>query len=244
MMMASYFAITILIAALPVETQDIPLSVSEIKAELGDKVTLHGRGIKKEKKEDKIDWYKQSHGYVPQTVARSVFGIITIYPPFNLTFTVEEGVSEFNLILQSVTKSDEANYFCRSQFSDSWTNGIILSVKDHNITPVEEKQDETEPYNCHLVTVVLGILLACCLVVIIILFLTRNKKQVCEHCKGTLSSSYHVANDSGIQEQQDRETGSLNYAALDFPGRKTKRGKKNSEQTQESLYSDVRETRH
>ena len=34
------------------------------------------------------------------------------------------------------------------------------------------------------VTLVLGILLACCLVVIIILFLTRNKKHVCEHCKG------------------------------------------------------------
>ena len=32
-------------------------------------------------------------------------------------------------------------------------------------------------------TVVLGILLACCLV-IIILHLTRNRKQVCEHCKG------------------------------------------------------------
>ena len=114
---------------MPVETQDIPRSVSEIKAELGDKVTLHGRGMKKENKEDKIDLYKQSHGYFPQTVARSVLGIITIYPPFNLTFTVEEGVSDFNLIIQSVTKGDEANYFCRQQFSDSWTNGIFLSVK-------------------------------------------------------------------------------------------------------------------
>ncbi|CAL8271490.1 unnamed protein product [Boreogadus saida] len=114
----------------------------------------------------------------------------------------------------------------------------------HNITPDEEKQDEKESYNCHLVTAVLGILLACCLVVIIILFLTRNKKQVCEHCKETLSSSYHVANDSGIQEQQHGETDSLNYAALDFPGRKTKRGKKNSERTEESLYSAVRENRH
>ena len=111
---------------MPVESQDIPRSVSEIKAELGDKVTLHGSGIKEG---NKIDWYKQSHGYLPQTVARSVFGKITIYPPFNSTFTVEEGVSDFNLILQSVTKGDEANYFCRQQFSDSWTNGIFLSVK-------------------------------------------------------------------------------------------------------------------
>ena len=115
---------------MPVESQDIPRSVSEIKAELGDKVTLHCRGMKKENMPgDKIDLYKQSHGYVPQTVARSLFGKITIYPPFNSTFTVEEGIYDYNLIIQSVTKGDEANYFCRQQFSDSWTNGIFLSVK-------------------------------------------------------------------------------------------------------------------
>ena len=40
---------------------------------------------------------------------------------------------------------------------------------------------ETYP---HLVTVVLGILLACCLVGNIVQFITRNKKQVWEHGKG------------------------------------------------------------
>ena len=110
---------------MPVETQDIPRSVSEIKAELGDEVTLHCSGIKG----DKIDLYKQSHGYFPQTVARSVFGKITIYPPFNLTFTVEEGVSDFNLIIQSVTKGDEANYFCQQGVLNSWNKGTFVSVK-------------------------------------------------------------------------------------------------------------------
>ena len=43
--------------------------------------------------------------------------------------------------------------------------------------------------NRHLVTMVLGILLACCLAVITILFLTRNKKYVCDHRKGTVHSS-------------------------------------------------------
>ena len=115
---------------MPVESQDIPRSVSEIKAELGDKVTLHCRGMNEgDMTGDKIELFKQSHGYVPQTVARSVFGKITIYPPFNSTFTVEEGIYDYNLIIQSVTKGDEANYFCRQPFSDSWTNGIFLSVK-------------------------------------------------------------------------------------------------------------------
>ena len=42
--------------------------------------------------------------------------------------------------------------------------------------------------NWRLVTMVLGILLACCLAVIIILFLTRNTKYVCDHRKGTVHS--------------------------------------------------------
>ncbi|CAL8241571.1 unnamed protein product, partial [Gadus morhua 'NCC'] len=88
-------------------------------------------------------------------------------------------------------------------------------------------------------TVVLGILLACCLVVIIFLLLTRNKKQVCEHCKGTLGASYSVPHDSVIQDPQDEKTDSLNYAALEFSGRKTRGRKKNNEKTQESLYSAV-----
>ena len=123
-MYISYFHISLFLV--PVETEDIPLSVSEIKAEHGDKVTLNFRVMKKD---DKFDWYKQSHGYVPQTVARRVLGIFFFFPPFNLTFTMEEGVSDFNLIIQSVTKGDEANYFCRQRFSESWTNGIFLSVE-------------------------------------------------------------------------------------------------------------------
>ena len=42
----------------------------------------------------------------------------------------------------------------------------------------------------------------------------------------------------------DEKTDSLNYAALEFSGRKTRGRKKNSERTQESLYSAVRETCH
>ncbi|CAL8272601.1 unnamed protein product [Boreogadus saida] len=98
--------------------------------------------------------------------------------------------------------------------------------------------------NWRLVTMVLGILLACCLAVIIILFLTRNTKYVCDHRKGTLSASNQVPHDSGNQEQQDGETDSLNYAALEFSGRKTRGRKKNTERNQESLYSAVRETCH
>ncbi|XP_059918935.1 uncharacterized protein LOC132465985 [Gadus macrocephalus] len=137
----------------------------------------------------------------------------------------------YTLPKNNVDSSDAGTYYC------------ALAACGEVVFGNGTKLDLTEPYR-HLVTVVLGILLACCLVGNIIQFIARNKKHVWEHCKGTLSSSDHVATDSVIQEQQDRETDSLNYAALDFPGRKTKKGKKNSERTEESLYSDVRETRH
>ena len=42
--------------------------------------------------------------------------------------------------------------------------------------------------NWRLVTMVLGILLACCLAVIIILFLTRKTKYLCDHREGTVHS--------------------------------------------------------
>ncbi|XP_059919692.1 uncharacterized protein LOC132466449 isoform X1 [Gadus macrocephalus] len=102
-----------------------------------------------------------------------------------------------------------------------------------------ESKLDTKAQNSLPVNMMLGILLGCCLGVIIILILTRNEMQVCEQCKGTRRAA-DVAHDLVIQEPQDGETDSLNYAALEFSGRKTKGGKKNTERNQESVYSAVR----
>ncbi|CAL8271445.1 unnamed protein product [Boreogadus saida] len=136
----------------------------------------------------------------------------------------------YTLPKNSVDSSDAGTYYCALAACGEvvFGNGTKLDI-------TELGKNE--------VTVVLGILLACCLVVIIILFLTRNKKHVCEHCKGTQSASNHVDHDSVIQEQ-DGETDSLNYAALKFSARKTRGMKKNSVRTEESVYSAVRETCH
>ncbi|XP_030224095.1 uncharacterized protein LOC115552295 isoform X1 [Gadus morhua] len=126
--------------------------------------------------------------------------------------------------------------------SDAGTYHCALAACGEVVFGKGTKLDITQT-NWH-VTMVLGILLACCLAVIIILFLTRNTKYVCDHRKGTLSASNQVPHDSGNQEQQDGETDSLNYAALEFSGRKTRGRMKNSGRIQESLYSAVRETCH
>uniref|UniRef100_A0A8C5C2R9 Uncharacterized LOC115552295 n=1 Tax=Gadus morhua TaxID=8049 RepID=A0A8C5C2R9_GADMO len=137
----------------------------------------------------------------------------------------------YTLPKNNVNTSDAGTYYC------------ALAACGEVVFGSGTRLEVTET-NWRLVTMVLGILLACCLAVIIILFLTRKTKYLCDHREGTLSASNQVPHDSGNQEQQDGETDSLNYAALEFSGRKTRGRMKNSGRIQESLYSAVRETCH
>uniref|UniRef100_A0A8C5A3T1 Ig-like domain-containing protein n=1 Tax=Gadus morhua TaxID=8049 RepID=A0A8C5A3T1_GADMO len=250
----------------------VPGIVSLKTARIGDTVTLHCGA--REENRTSLFWYKQSIGYVPQKVASIVSSYVTFFPPFDSSFNVNE--PDIDLNIRSVSKEDEANYFCQKHYSNYWS-GFFLFVSqtvvqqpvsasvqlgdpvalqcsitsqrtDHsdqcqgepsvywfrsgpshpaaiymNGNRSGECQNSSGPsapqscvytlpknnvdssdagtYYCALaacgavmfgngtkldltVTVVLGILLACCLVVIIILLLTRNKKQVCEYCKG------------------------------------------------------------
>ena len=108
-----------------IQSQEEPRLIFVKSAGLGDNVTLHCEA----KKVNSIYWYKQSPGYFPQMVVSKSYGSITMKPHFDLRFTMEEGASEFNLIIQNVTKGDEANYFCRQCLLDSWDNCTFLSVK-------------------------------------------------------------------------------------------------------------------
>lgn len=130
---------------MPIQTQELPHLMSVKKVEVGDTVILH---CATKQMEDKFQWYKQSVGYVPQTVAARALDIITIYPPFNLTFTVEV-VSDFNLQIRNVTKGDQANYFCRQRFFDNWINGTFLSVEDLN-NQTKQTLDITGQYICNI----------------------------------------------------------------------------------------------
>uniref|UniRef100_A0A8C5BWA7 Immunoglobulin V-set domain-containing protein n=1 Tax=Gadus morhua TaxID=8049 RepID=A0A8C5BWA7_GADMO len=149
-----------------IQTQEVPRLVFLKTAKPGDTVTL-------EENRTSLFWYKQSIGYVPQKVASIVSSYVTFFPPFDSSFNVNE--PDIDLNIRSVSKEDEANYFCQKHYSNYWS-GFFLSFHDDTLLIPGPKKD--------VVTVVLGILLACCLVVIIILLLTRNKKQVCEYCKG------------------------------------------------------------
>ncbi|XP_030225056.1 uncharacterized protein LOC115552844 [Gadus morhua] len=126
-----YCAMIILSTALLIQSQEEPRLIFVKSAGLGDNVTLLCEA--KDTNINYLYWYKQSPGYFPQMVASRSYGSITMKPHFDLRFTMEEGASDFNLIIQNVTKGDdEANYFCRQYSLDSWNNCTFLSVKDHN----------------------------------------------------------------------------------------------------------------
>ena len=106
-----------------IETNEVPRIVSLKTAILGDKVTLHC-GAKKEN--INILWYKQSLGYVPQKVALIVEEYSEVIPPFDSIFTAAK--SDMDVNITSVSKEDEANYFCQEQYSSDWI-GLFLSIK-------------------------------------------------------------------------------------------------------------------
>ncbi|XP_030224838.1 uncharacterized protein LOC115552679 [Gadus morhua] len=126
-MLARVLSITILIGSSIIDSKDVPCIVSLKTARLGDKVTLHC-GARKGSTNMHF-WYKQLIGYVPQAVAAIVYRRGQIFPPFNSSFTVAE--PDLDLNIRSVSKEDEANYFCQEQYSNHWS-GIFLSVKDPN----------------------------------------------------------------------------------------------------------------
>ena len=105
-----------------IDTKEGPHIVSLKTAILGEDVTLHC-GVRKES----IHWYKLSIGYVPQKVATIMGDDFRGIPPFDSRFTAAE--PDMDLNIRSVTKEDEANYFCQEYYSENWKSGFFLSVK-------------------------------------------------------------------------------------------------------------------
>ncbi|XP_047441562.1 uncharacterized protein LOC125008388 [Mugil cephalus] len=125
--------------------------------------------------------------------------------------------------------SDAGTYYCAVV-----TCGEILLGEG---TKVETEQQ------CLLV-IVFGALLGCSLLVNIALIIKRRKKPVCGHCKGRVTASNHAEQDGSNEGQTSNGNGEeveLNYVALDFPSRKSKRWKEKKELQEECLYSSMRD---
>uniref|UniRef100_A0A4W5NFT0 Ig-like domain-containing protein n=1 Tax=Hucho hucho TaxID=62062 RepID=A0A4W5NFT0_9TELE len=136
----------------------------------------------------------------------------------------------YSLSKNNLSPSDAGTYYCAVAAC-----GEILFGNGTNLNII--KENTVDP-----IVLSLGAAVVVCVILIFILACTNNKRQTCDHCKASVSQHIHH-NDNLSSEQssgQVPDTNLLNYAALHFSERKTKRGRKKRETPQESVYSDVR----
>ncbi|XP_071255370.1 uncharacterized protein [Salvelinus alpinus] len=174
-------------------------------------------------------------------------------------FRAGSGESHPGVIYTPGNRSDECK---KSPETPSPTQSCVYSLSKNNLGP-----SDAGTYYCAVVTcgeilfgdgtklntikgttsldpivLSLGAAVAVCVIVIFILSCTKNKRQTCDHCKASVSQ--HIHHDDNLSSEhssgQVPNTDMLNYAALSFSERKTKRGRKKRETPQESVYSDVR----
>ncbi|XP_076005097.1 uncharacterized protein LOC142999422 isoform X2 [Genypterus blacodes] len=123
------------------QTVEVPRPISLTVAELGDSITLQCPVSR----ERIFYWYKQSVGYLLQTVAEVSLEKIYLLGEFNNSrFIITKEVSQYFLVITNVSKEDEAAYLCQSgsAYDLNFVNGTFLTVNDYDLQKsVYVKQD-------------------------------------------------------------------------------------------------------
>ncbi|XP_035760112.1 uncharacterized protein LOC102794975 [Neolamprologus brichardi] len=104
-----------------------------IEVEVGKNVTLQCPVTEKDGKF--VHWFKQSPGYIIQTVATGSYTKQTLSEEFNNgRFTVSEGQALYFLSMRNVQKEDEATYSCQygSAYSQTFNTSVYLAVNGHS----------------------------------------------------------------------------------------------------------------
>ncbi|XP_026214214.1 uncharacterized protein LOC113160964 [Anabas testudineus] len=112
---------------------EVRQQIAFVVAEIGGNVTL--RCLVSEKEGKFVHWYKQSLGYMVQTVATGSYTEQKLHGQFNNSrFTVTESESQYFLTIRNVIKEDEATYSCQSgtAYSQTFVNSTYLAVNEQN----------------------------------------------------------------------------------------------------------------
>ncbi|XP_067455933.1 immunoglobulin kappa light chain-like [Thunnus thynnus] len=125
-------ALILLSTASLIQTAEVPHPISLTVVEVGGNVTLQCMVSKDDRF---FRWYKQSLGYMVQTVATQTYNQQKLVGQFNNSrFQVTEGYNEYSLTIRNVSKEDEATYFCQNGtvYSLTLAKGTFLAVNDCN----------------------------------------------------------------------------------------------------------------
>ncbi|XP_062855695.1 uncharacterized protein LOC134318688 [Trichomycterus rosablanca] len=111
------------------ETQTVGHNVPVFSVKVGERVTLNCAFIDKL---DKMIWYKQRFGEMPQKVGGSLlYNEINISPEFNQSgLKMKKTMTGISLTFLHIRKEDEGLYFCGvfNWVRNSFSNGTFISV--------------------------------------------------------------------------------------------------------------------
>lgn len=118
-----------LVSSALIQSAEAAHQIPLIKVEVGKNVTLQCPVTEKDGKF--VHWFKQSPGYMIQTVATGSYTKQTLSEEFNNgRFSVSEGQTLYFLSMRNVQKEDEATYFCQygSAYSQTFNTSVYLAV--------------------------------------------------------------------------------------------------------------------
>uniref|UniRef100_A0A3P9JGR7 Ig-like domain-containing protein n=1 Tax=Oryzias latipes TaxID=8090 RepID=A0A3P9JGR7_ORYLA len=114
-----------------VHTAAPPRLITTIEVKVGQKVTLNCSFTADESRF--VQWYKQSPGKIIETVASGSYSNVKLLEPFNdQRIEVNSSEDQMFLTITSVTKEDEAEYFCQGggEYLQVFKAGFLLTVKE------------------------------------------------------------------------------------------------------------------
>ncbi|XP_034036844.1 uncharacterized protein LOC117519691 [Thalassophryne amazonica] len=145
-MIRRLFALCLLRTVSLIQTPESPQQISWTVAEVGGSVNLscpfdvHANRL--------FAWYKQSPGFMIQTVILGSYGTTTFLEQFdNSRFAFTKGDGHNVLHINNIQKEDEASYLCLSLTAarQTFVNGTFLAVNDSRMKSFSVKQNpETE----------------------------------------------------------------------------------------------------
>ncbi|KAL7863526.1 hypothetical protein SRHO_G00125100 [Serrasalmus rhombeus] len=228
------------------ETVDIYQKQSYVSAKPGEAVTLQCTLADRQSTED-VFWYKQPVGQMPQEVGiKGAFMEAVFSSHFkNSSFKLERVENRVNLTIPHPTKDDEAMYYCGISVMKmiKFSTGTFLAITDHPQLNISVLQTPVRGSH-HSALGVMGLALGLFAVWNVILCCFCLKWNICGHFR--CNKPHPVTHDlSGTDDLQCQgpDTVELNYAALHFSERNTKKGnkkKKKRGRPQDSVYSEVR----
>ncbi|XP_015234709.1 PREDICTED: uncharacterized protein LOC107087572 [Cyprinodon variegatus] len=125
------FALFLLTTTYLTQANEVPHQVPLKVVEVGENVTLHCPVSTKEGKF--FYWYKQTPGYMLQTVAAAALSDPKLSEQFdNSRFSLTKGDSQFSLTIRNISKKDEATYLCQNgtAYFQTFSTGMYLAVND------------------------------------------------------------------------------------------------------------------